>query len=258
MTQQRSRKSLGWRIAAWVFAAVFVASATALISFFLPQAGQPGLVSSVPLSAPVSDQPVRVENPIDFAALQAENPEIVAWISVPGTHIDYAILQSGTVHPEEDYYLYRDEKGNHRRSGSIYIQQQNSANFTDPNTVIYGHNMANGSMFADLHQYRAKEDFFNKNDTIYVYTPGHIYTYRLYSAFVFDNRHILNAYNFHDKEGFSAFLQETLSPSSMQRRVRQGVSVTDRDRIITLSTCYARDDQRYLVIGVLTNEQLTF
>lgn len=250
-----------WRIATAVFAVAFVVSGSFLVIHLLPDSDRPSLVESrppSPSSAP-DEGPVLVENPQNFADLQAQNPEIVGWIAIPGTHIDYPILQSGTVHPEEDYYLDHDRYGQKKKAGSIYIQQRNSDKFTDPNTVIYGHNMGNGSMFADLHQFRTnKNGFFDKNDTIYIYAPGKIFTYRIYSAFLFDDRHILNSYDFHSTEGYSAFLQETLSPSSMIRRVREGVTVTDKDRIITLSTCYAQDDERYLVVGVLVNEQDTF
>ena len=259
MTAPKTKRSIWWTALVILFSALFAVSAVMLVLHFLPQAGQPGLVStpSVP-SAPESNGPMLVDNPIDFAALQAKNPEIIGWISIPGTHIDYAILQSGKDTPE-DYYLYRDEQGKNRRAGSIYIQKQNSHLFTDPNTVIYGHYMANGSMFADLHQFR-KEKFFAENDTILIYTPGHILTYRLYSAFVFDDRHVLNSYNFHDPEdpmGYRAFLDVTLNPPTMHKQVRPGVEVTTADRIITLSTCTTRDTERYLVEGVLISDQLT-
>jgi sortase B len=136
------------------------------------------------------------------------------------------------------------------------MRKINAAGLTDPNPVLYGHDMANGSMFSWLHQYRKKE-FFDTNRTITVYTPGHILTYEIYSAFVYDNRHILNSFNFYNKDDYAAFLQQTLKPTSMIRQVREDVNVTTNARIITLSTCTGISSQRYLVVGVLTNDQRT-
>lgn len=206
-------------------------------------------------TASTTTQPVLPDNPIDFAAKQAENPHIVAWIQIPGTVIDYPIMQSGNDVPE-NFYLDHNPQRKADRNGSIYIQQINRADFTHPNTVMYGHNMANGSMFAALHKYRDK-DFFDENSIIYVYTPGHILTYRIFSAFVYDNRHILNSFNFSDPEEYGAFLEQCLNPISMTKQVREGVSVTTDDRIITLSTCTASGRERYLVEGVLIDDQAT-
>ncbi len=200
-------------------------------------------------------QPELPDNPIDFAAKQAENPHIIAWIQIPGTVIDYPILQSGNDVPE-NFYLDRGVDRQYDRNGSIYIQQINRADFTHPNTVLYGHNMANGSMFAALHKYKNRE-FFDKNQTIYVYTPGHILTYQIFSAFVYDDRHILNSFDFLDPEGYGAFLAQCLNPISMTKQVREGVEVTTDDRIITLSTCTASGRERYLVEGVLIDDQPT-
>ncbi len=238
-----------------LLAVLFVLSLVKLLLHLLPQPGQPGLVDKPSSSPEVNDATIMPENPIDFSALQEKNPEIIGWISIPGTHIDYAVLQSGVETPE-DYYINRDEEGNHRRSGSIYIQKANAADFTDPNTIVYGHYMANGSMFADLHQFR-KEAFFKENDTIQLYLPGHILTYQIYSAFVYDDRHILYAYDFQNPDEYTDFLQETQEPPSTQRQVREGVTVTNEDRIITLSTCTAKEGERYLVVGVLISDQLT-
>ena len=195
------------------------------------------------------------DNPIDFAAKQKENPHIIAWIRIPGTVIDYPIMQSGNDVPE-NFYLDHNPERKADRNGSIYIQQINRADFGHPNTVIYGHNMRNGSMFAALHKFR-DGDFFDKNEYIYVYTPGHILKYRIFSAFVYDDRHILNAFDFSDPDEYADFLEQSLNPISMTKQVRKGVEVTTDDRIITLSTCTSYDRERYLVEGVLIDDQPT-
>lgn len=202
-----------------------------------------------------------ITNPVDFAALKQRNPDICGWIYIPGTEeaygtaIDYPILQSGE-DKEEDFYLTHDLDGKKLFDGSVYIQKFNSADFSNPNTVIYGHDLYNKMMFTPLRKYR-NADFFNSHGDMYIYIPGHILTYRIYSAFVYDDRHILNSFNFNSEDGFATFLGETLNPSTMVKNVRSDVSVTTSDKIVTLSTCTNNKSERYLVIGVLTDDQLT-
>ena len=128
-------------------------------------------------------EPELPDNPVDFAALQAEFPEAVAWIRIPDVGIDYAIMQSGPTTPE-DYYLYRNEAGKDDRNGSIYMQKYNCADFSDVNTVLYGHNMKGYKMFGAVHKFK-KADFFEKNEYLYIYRPGHVLKYRIYSLFTY-------------------------------------------------------------------------
>lgn len=253
MEQTDKRKTV-WRIVLIAACAIAVLCIIGITAYMLPQwLSSSGIIP--PTSTPTGDGENLPDNPIDFASLQAKNPDTVAWIQVPGTVIDYPVMRSGEER-EENFYLSHNSEGNAHRAGAIYIQKLNSADFSDPNTVLYGHNMRNGSMFAWLHRYK-KKAFFDENRTITVYTPGHILTYEIYSAFVYDNRHILNSFNFYNEDDYAAFLKQTLNPSSMTKQVREGISVTTNARIITLSTCTGLSSQRYLVVGVLTNDQRT-
>ena len=97
---------------------------------------------------PEETQKSTVEIPIDFQTLQNMNPDIYAWIKVPGTVIDYPIVQSGT---DNSYYLNHSVEHDENKAGAIFTEDYNTKTFEDPNTVIYGHGMANGSMFDGLH-----------------------------------------------------------------------------------------------------------
>ena len=96
----------------------------------------------------------QTENPIDFDSLTAQYPDIYAWIRIPGTRVDYPIVQRGR---DNGYYLNHTIDGKKKTEGSIYTEDYNSKDFGDANTVIYGHNMKNGSMFKTLHKYKDKQ-----------------------------------------------------------------------------------------------------
>ena len=141
---------------------VFTVSAVLLVIHFFPVKNDIIVPPSVDTS---SEEVILPENPINFAEQQTINEEICAWISVPGANVNYPILQSNVT--EENYYLNHDVNKKSSAKGAIYIQRNNTWNFSDPNTVVYGHNMRNGTMFGSLKKFR-KADFFNENRYIYV------------------------------------------------------------------------------------------
>ena len=253
MTEKNEkRKKRLWLILLILFAVIFAVVAAGLIIHLLPRDGEfDGYKQSVSSTPELA----LADNPIDFDALHTENPDVCGWITIDGTVIDYPILRSGS-DKAEDYYLDHDMYGTHKLAGSIYIQRMNSDDFTDNNTVIYGHNMLNGTMFAALKKYRNAQ-FFEENPEIKIYAEGHIYTYQIFSAFVYDDRHILNSFNFDDEEEYRAFLDDCMNPPTLIKNVREDITVTSDDKIITLSTCTSADTERYLVVAVLVDDTLT-
>lgn len=242
----------------WYALTVLFVSTVLLFASLIPYANNYKLdnlpIADHPPIAPPAEEPEpeKPDNLKDFAALQKENPEIVGWIIVPGTPIDYPIMQSGE-DTAEDFYLNHTPEGKSAKSGSIYIQRFNEADFTDPNTIIYGHNMANGSMFRAIHQFRQRS-FFKNHDTVYVSIPGHTLVYRIYSVFIHNTQHLLALYG--GEEGYADYLAETLNPSHEVQQVREGITPTTADRVITLSTCTNKSDgdNRLLLVAVLEND----
>lgn len=199
----------------------------------------------------------RVDNPIDFASLRLENPDIYAWIYIPGTDVNYPVVQ----HPTDDtFYLKHNKDGEWSEEGAIYTQLANKTDFSDPVTVIYGHNLVQGTMFSTLHRFENKE-FFDSHEDMYVCTDGHILTYRVIAAYQYDNRHILNSFNFSDPTNVQQYFDSVLSPDSLVENVRQGTTLTSSDKIVQLSTCTGDSNhivRRYLVTGVLVSDQPTY
>ena len=196
----------------------------------------------------------RPECPVDFAALQERNSEIYAWIVVPNTGIELPIVQSRA---DDLYYLNRDIDGKYSRLGSLFTQSKNALDFYDPVTVIYGHNYMSGGMFTNLH-YFENADFFNENELFYIYTPARRLTYRIVSAYKYDDRHILNSFDFADLDVRRDYFDFVLDPRSMLRNVREGASLEITDKLVVLSTCLTGGySGRYLVNGVLINDEPT-
>jgi len=195
-------------------------------------------------------------NPIDFAALQAENPDVYAWITIPGTNVDYPVAQSQV---DDNYYLRRNLDGEFSEYGTVYSQSMNATDFSDPVTVLYGHNSIDGMMFGTLHRFEDKT-FFDEHEEMYIYTPGHILTYRIISAYRYDDRHILNSFNMSDVDVRQQYFNFVLAPTSMVVNVREGATLSVDDKIVQLSTCPTEGSasgNRYIVTGVLVDDQQT-
>ena len=195
-----------------------------------------------------ADPPVEI--PIDFDSLQEQNPDVYAWITVPGTQIDYPILQS----PDDNsYYLTHTIDGEEKTGGAIFTENYNHTDMEDPNTVIYGHDMRNGSMFQNLLNYQDRE-FFDENREVIIYTPDAIRHYKIFAAYLYDDRHLLQSFNFHNTDVYRQYLDSIFSIRDMNVCIDTSVEVDTDDKIITLSTCYgSQSDRRYLVQAVLVS-----
>ncbi len=196
---------------------------------------------------------------INWKKLHKTNSDIYAWIYVPGTKVDYPVVQPSNGE-DDDFYLNRNIKKKSSSAGAIYSEMQNAKDFSDPVTVLYGHNMADGSMMATLHDFR-NDIFFKKHKYMYIYTPKKKLTYEIYSAYVYDNRHILNSFDFSKKSVLMDYLKFTKNPTSLVANTRSlkkdDIRLTKDSKILTLSTCTYNyeGDTRYLVQGVLIKDE---
>lgn len=186
----------------------------------------------------------RYNCPIDFETLWEINEDVYAWITIPGTIIDYPILQHAT---DNSYYLNYNIDGTKGFPGCIYTENVNAKDFSDNNTVIYGHNLRNGKMFTDLHKFR-DADFFYNNDTIYIYTPEKQLTYKIFASYLYDDRHLINSYDFSNKAIYGTYLSEIQSMDSVNGNIRKDIKITGSDKIITLITCIREQPEKRVYV----------
>ena len=182
---------------------------------------------------------------IDFDSLHAISGNAVAWIFAPGTNINYVIAQSN----DNAYYLRRLLDGTAASGGTLFADYRCSADLTDWNTVIYGHQMKNGTMFGSLTNYR-DPGYYAEHPVMYLYVPGKRYRLELiagYTTDIYDAAYSVPA----SKEQRDTLLARAAGKSSFL----SGVTVGEEDRLVTLSTCsYDYNNARYVVIGRLVED----
>ena len=174
---------------------------------------------------------------VDFDRLISKYPDVVGYIYGAYTGISYPIVQSSS----NDYYINHDLDGNVNNNGSIFMEYLNSSDFSDHNTLVYGHNMKSGLMFAHLTNYK-NQSYYNAHPYFYIYTPTQDYKLNLYAGFVCE----------HDDEVYALSLTQSQLEGLAERSTFKSNIGVPTGRIMTLSTCsYEFDDARYVVVGEL-------
>ena len=186
---------------------------------------------------------------VDFDALLRENRDTVAWIRFDQPEIiSYPVVKSA----DNKEYLTKTFSANDNRLGAIFMDMNNSSDFSDRNTIIYGHHMnVGGEMFSQLLEYES-ESFCKENPNFYIYTPdGKVRTYTIFAAGVVKDMAENYTIDFASDEDYETYLQTCRESSNYQ----VDVEVNAQSKIVSLSTCTnVRDDERFIVQGVLTAE----
>ena len=258
-TPEEESKKNNLRIVFLVIAIIVLVGALAYIGVYIYNnyaAEQETTTRAITTTAAPSE-PALPPAEIDFAALQEQNSEIYAWIRIEDTEVDYPIVQSQT--NDEFYLKHSAYDKSWLASGAIYTEGMNRTDFTDPITVIYGHNGYKTTMFTTLHKFE-NTDFFDSHPYFTIYMPQRKLTYQVISAFKYDDRHIMNSFNFLNPADLAEFQCEILSPSSPVKNVRQELDtqIDENSKIVVLSTCITNQkSNRYLVCGVLVKDEKT-
>ncbi|MED1560896.1 class B sortase [Alkalihalobacillus alcalophilus] len=182
-----------------------------------------------------------------FEPLLELNEDIVAWITVNDTKIDYPVLQA----EDNDYYLFRNYLLEETRAGSIFMDYRNQvdANVEDKHTILYGHRMKDGTMFAALKNY-LEQEFYESNQVFAYDTLYESYEVEVFAAYVTTTDFYYIETDFRDEEHYQEFLNEIQARSVIE----PSIDIEAGDQIITLSTCdyqLDRHEGRLVVHGKL-------
>lgn len=185
-------------------------------------------------SAPAEEKPVYVDpyadalREMDFTALQEVNPDVLGWILIPGTVVSYPLLQGS----DNDYYLNHTWRLTRSAVGAIFMEHQNSSDLSDFNTIIYGHRMRNGSMFATLKNYK-NQSYWAQHPCVYLTDESGSYKYEIFAAYEISTQGETYRLGFQTDEAKQAFLDYCMEQSVIET----GITPTVYDQILTLSTC---------------------
>lgn len=180
---------------------------------------------------------------VDMAYLKSASPNIVGWLYSPGTVIDYPVVRS----EDNSYYLTHLADGSANRNGCLFIDCGNAVDFSDDNTIIYGHHMQSGAMFASLVNY-ADQDYYEAHPYLYLVADGVPYRIDVFSGYDAAVSDTAYSRSFAAKQDFAQWMRQVAAKSDFQA----DLELTTDDRIVTLSTCaYSFDNARYVLHGKL-------
>lgn len=199
---------------------------------------------------PSTDEEIIEEQPseegiltVDFDELKAINSEVVAWLYLPDTVINYPVAQ-GT---DNSYYLKHLLDGTYNANGCLFVDCKNNMDFTDDNTLIYGHHMDSGRMFASLVNYK-EQSYYDAHPVFYLSTPEKDYRIEIFSGYTTTADSSAYMISLSNREEKIEWLKEMFNNSDFY----SDVTVYPYDHIVTFSTCeYSFQNARYVVHGRL-------
>lgn len=182
---------------------------------------------------------------VDFESLRKVNEDVIGWIYVEGLDISYPVVRG----IDNEYYLHRTYEKTYNFAGTIFVDYENNDDFNDCNTLVYGHNMKNGSMFGTLKQF-SEGDAYSKSHYFWILTPEKNYKYEIFSAYVTAvNSDTYTLFKGPGKE-FKDWIANMRSNSSIDTG---DISLGIKDKVVTLSTCTGNSSTRYVVQGKRLN-----
>lgn len=180
---------------------------------------------------------------VDFASLRVLNSDVVGWIYGPGTRINYPVVQ-GT---DNSFYLTHMFDGKENKCGSIFMDSMNNIDFSSTNSILHGHHMKNGSMFASLTEYESQA-YYDSHPVLWLATPEKSYQVEIFTGFVTEVDSEAWQIEFATKEEYKSWLDRMKERGMFECDV---IPETE-DRILTLATCsYKYDDARFVVMGIM-------
>ena len=196
-------------------------------------------------SAEVAGPNAQLKPPIevDFDKLKSVNEDVVGWIYVDALpDISYPIVKG----KDNQTYLHQTYEKNYNFAGTIFVDYENSGDFSDCNTLVYGHNMKNGSMFGHLKKFREDDKLYKQDKYFWILTPERNYRYEIITAYTTGVNSDTYTLFKGPGEEFEKYLETIKGHSEIQT---DDTDLTIKDRIVTLSTCTGNESTRFVVQG---------
>lgn len=166
---------------------------------------------------------------IDWAKLGAMNDDLIGWLYIPDTKIQYPIVQGS----DNDYYLTHTFDGTENACGCIFMDKDNKFDYSSDNTILHGHNMKNGTMFGSLREYEEK-DYWQNHRYIWILQEHKALKYEIFSVGITEAASDVYTLEFGSTENFQNYI---VNRTKLGAIFETGVNVTPNDKILTLSTC---------------------
>ena len=180
---------------------------------------------------------------VDFDKLKSVNEDVVGWIYVDALpDISYPIVKG----KDNQTYLHQTYEKNYNFAGTIFVDYENSGDFSDCNTLVYGHNMKNGSMFGHLKKFREDYRLYKQDKYFWILTPERNYRYEIISAYTTGVNSDTYTLFKGPGEEFEKYLETIKGYSEIQT---DDTDLTIKDKIVTLSTCTGNESTRFVVQG---------
>lgn len=184
-------------------------------------------------------------SPIDFEALSEVNPDVIGWIRIPDTNVDYPIVQTD----DNDKYLHTSFEGEESIAGTVYLDFESDSDMMGFNNILYGHNMKNGSMFKDIVKYK-EQSYFDEHKYFEIYTPERTIRLKAISCYYAKAEPIVRKTRFKTRESYEAFIKEMIKPCAWYEMPEFPI-----DSLYTLVTCsYEVNDARTILYAVEVDE----
>ena len=186
---------------------------------------------------------------VDFDTLKSVNPDVVGWIYIEALdNINYPVVQGD----DNETYLHTTYENNYNFAGTIFVDYENSSDFSDCNTLIYGHNMKNGSMFGNLKKFTEDQSTYEESKYFWILTPEKNYRYEIISAYTTG----VNSDTYTLFKGPGEEYQNYLNTIQGYSEIKtEATELTVKDKIVTLSTCTGNEATRFVVQGKQVNAE---
>jgi sortase B len=256
MQHAAQKKSKCWRIVFWVALVVCVASLVALgtivYMYWHADHTYKDIAENAFDTQQTTQQTTLADMTVDWSYLRSVNPDVVAWVYIPGTNVNYPVVHTD----DNDTYLatsFNGERPFGVHPGTIFLDAGNNSDFSDANNVMYGHHMDDGSMFASLSTQLTNQDEFNSHRTVYVLTPNMNYACTTFSLVLTTGWDLLVETSFGSADSRTAYIQDKEDRSVVQPS--EGMPVASSiTKLFTLSTCdYTQNNGRAVLFSAVTD-----